>query len=418
MVTATKTPRRKTPSSKSTKSQGTASAPSRSDRTSTTKKPKSQKKELATPKREVLYDRLRTQLATPLTADKAKELLGWQEESENVKFGTEFHLRLPAAKDQQGVKVRCNNNISNRHLSLGTVMVLRQEILRGNWQLNGEPIIIGRTGLILNGQHTLIALALAALEWTAKQGQWDNWKTEPTIDKLVVFGIDETDAVVNTIDTGRPRTLADVIFRSEYFKTVDRRDRQRLARMLDHAIRITWARTGAGSDAYAPRRTHAEALDFLSRHTKLLDAVRHIYEENGTTNTVGKYLSPGYSSGLLYLMAASGTGEDGEYSVTAQPSEQLVDFKYWDKACEFFVLLAAGDVKFDPVRQALSAMIQEDGGSMAERIAILIKAWGLFVSNKRMTTDALALEYSKDEDGIPVLTDSPCLGGIDLGDPV
>lgn len=419
MVTGTTTKTAKKQLKKSTKSQDSASNPSRSDTLSDAKQKPTKKKEPIQQKRETLYPSIRTEMGCPLTADTAKKLLGWQEETENVKFKSDFQLRLPASGGKEGTKVCCTNNIANRHLSMSVVALLKQEILRGNWQLNGEPIIVGSTGLILNGQHTLIALILAAMEWHDSQGKWnDKWKTEPTIDKLVVLGIEESDDVVNTLDTGRPRTLTDVIYRSEYFANVHPRDRIRLARMLDHAIRFTWSRTGAGSDAFAPRRTHAESLDFLRRHQRLLEAVKHVYEENGNTNTVGKYLSPGYASGLLYLMASSKTSEDGEYSVAAQPSEDIIDFSLWEKACEFFVALAAGDAKLDAVRQSLSALIQEDGGSIAERVAVLIKAWGLFVSSKRITTDNLALEYTRNEDGIPILTDSPSVGGIDLGDPV
>lgn len=363
--------------------------------------------------REVIYPEVQTQLGV-IDVEKAKALLGWTEESENVKFNDEFLLKTPG---DDGVKVRCTNNVINRPLYMSIVRTLTQEILRGRWRLNGEPIIVGRTGLILNGQHTLIALILAAIEWSKSQGKWgDFWPEEPTIEKLVVFGIEETDEVVNTLDTAKPRSLADVIFRSEIFADVHRRDRTKLSKMLDFGIRFAWSRTGAGSDAYAPKMTFSEALDFLHRHPRMKDCVKHIYEENGTNNSIGKYLTPGASSGLMYLFAASATDEDGPYHVSSSPSEEMIDMSRWEKAAAFFVELAGGSPKMDEVRRAIGAMMEEQEASQAARVAVLIKAWGSYVLGRPIKAKDLALEYTNDDDGLPVLTDSPYAGGIDLGD--
>src|SRR5690606_21493596 len=163
------------------------------------------------PKREVIYPEVELNLCAgeeSLTAEQAKALLGWQEESENIKLrSNEF---VPLIKNHLGIKVRLNHNLTNRPLYSGIVDKLMQEILNGNWRFNGEPIIVGNTGMILDGQHTLISLILAAAKWHEKSGQYkDKWKTEPTIDKLIVYGVSEEDSVVNTINTGKERSFYD-----------------------------------------------------------------------------------------------------------------------------------------------------------------------------------------------------------------
>jgi len=83
-----------------------------------------------------------------MTPDQAKKLLGWSQESEHIKFGSNYLLL-----DEYGEKVRCYNNVTNRPLYPNIYKTLRQEHLRKKWQMNGEPVIIGRTGLILNDPH-------------------------------------------------------------------------------------------------------------------------------------------------------------------------------------------------------------------------------------------------------------------------
>lgn len=367
------------------------------------------------PEREVIYPQIKTVLEEQLTADKAKELLGWEEESENIKFRDEYLLR-----DMKGTKIRCNNNVINRPIYLGNVERIRQDILRGNWKFNGETIIVGKTGYILNGQHQLVALILSHQEWEEHRGKWCNtWNEEPpSISKLVVFGVEEDDDTVNTMDTCKPRTLADVLYRSKFFAdVVSSRDRRIVATMLQNAIRMLWYRTGASSDAFAPKQTHAESISFVERHPKLLECVRHIFEENGTSNAIGKYISPGFAAGLLYLMAACDTSEDGPYQVSDTPDESMLSFDAWEDACDFFVALAGGDVKLDAVRQAIAAVKDEEGGSIQACSAILIKAWSLYYAGKSITTKDVALEYVRDDDGFEYLAESPTVGGIDLGTP-
>ena len=341
---------------------------------------------------------------TAITAEQARELLGWTEVQGDGLF-----------KDRNGKSVRCLNNVTNRPLYRAVVETLKQEHLRRRWQFNGEPLIIGRTALVLNGQHSLISLVLAVQEWLADQGRWPGWETEPTMDKLIIYGVSEDDDTVNTMDTCKPRTLADVIYRSEFFTAAKEGDRKKAARMLDYAIRLLWHRTGAGIDAFAPRRTHAESLHFFNQHPRLLEAIRHVYEEDDE-GQLRKYLGPGYLAALLYLMGAAKT-DPAAYHSSDTPDESLLDFGLWSKACDFVVLLAGGGEQVQPLVDALTRMINDGGGSIHQRCALLAKAWQCYAEDGPVTTKGLTLSYVTDEHGMKKLGECPTVGGIDLGDP-
>lgn len=388
---------------------------SKSGEASSPKKPEPKKVEI----REVLYPTIDVQLAIgpdAITAAKAKELLGWRVGSENVKLKKD-HIFV---RDMNGESVYMENNVINRPIYLGNVTTIKQDILQHRWQLNGETIIVGKTGQILNGQHTLIALVFACQEYEKNPGKWSHaWESEPTIEKLVVFGIDESDAVVDTIDTPKPRSLMDVVFRSSFYGNVRRKDRAVLSAMLQHAVKFVWRRTGANTDVFRPKMTHSEGIDFIERHPRILQSITHIFEENGSTNSLKDLLTPGYCAALHYLMAASATDEDNAYWTTTNPSEELIDFSRWDKANDFWVLLAAGDPNLVAVRQAIAAGESDDyiQSTPLSKMSIIIKAWSQWIAGKVPTPKTLALDYVTNDDGVPVLSEIPDLGGIDLGEP-
>lgn len=370
------------------------------------------------PGRKVVYTEISVKVCTgpdALTCQQAKELLDWEEESSKVKFGTgHIHEIAPL----YGCKVRCRNNVANRPIYPNVLRALKQEILRRRWRLNLENIIIGRTGQVLNGQHRLISLVLAAKEHQQHPEQWaDYWQTEPTIETSIGFGTDESDDVVNTMDTCKPRSLADVIYRSRYFADWTYRPRRIASRMLDHAVRIVWHRTGAGADAFAVRRTHSEALHFIERHPRLLECVKHVYEEDGSDKRITAYLTPGYAAGLLYLMGSAASHTD-TYHHAASPNEELLNWDLWQRACDYFVVLAGAGPETAALRTARAELLQvADGARNAERWALVIKGWLCYAADKPITQQRVKLQYTTDQDGYAILTECPTTGGIDLGSP-
>lgn len=360
----------------------------------------------------------------PITSEVAKELLGWEEEEEGgSKFGSNYLLI-----DRFGKKIRCTNNITNRPLYLSNMEACVQEVLRGRWVINGETIIIGQTGKVLNGQHQLCGVILAEQDRLKDRKMWEHL-TEPLyIEKLVVFGIEETDVVINTMDTCKPRSLADVIYRSPYFQKSTQTDRQLASRILDHAIKQLWIRTGVylPENGFSLRRTHAEAIDLVERHKKLLKCVAHIMkcnkrekvegDENDTSGVISTYLPLGYAATALYLMATSGSDPE-KYMGKEEPNEKGLDWSKWDIACQFWE-----DFKtdaFDPLRKAIAGLQDEESGvagRLTEKDYLVIKAWELYLENKKMTSRNLVIKYNDpDANGRITLKDIPELGGIDLG---
>lgn len=343
----------------------------------------------------------------------AMKLLGWQEDV----GGKHFIL-----KDLDGKKIVCTNNTNNRPFDRASADALCQKILRMQWQLNLENIIIGETGIVLDGQHRLIALVLAKQHWEKSPGTWIGWQEEPHIVTSIAYGGNESDEVVNTINTGRERSLVDVLFRCDMLQKL-KGDRKQNAKVVDWALRTVWRRTGTGEEAFSKEfsrlyRTHEESLDFLERHPSILKCAKHVIEED-SDKKIRRYLQPGGAAGLMYLMASSKTKceDNGNgYFEVSSPSEKLLDMSRWNKAEEFFVELASGK-KLKAVAEALGPDYYEDvEPSFNEKFGVLVKAWNLFCRNKAVKVEEIVLEYETDGEGVSHLAETPTVGGVDIGD--
>lgn len=385
------------------------------------KTPPKDKSEPISNGREVLYHEPEVRLCVGPDAlgwEAAKEILGWEEETEERKFGNESLLT-----DINGKKVRCYNNTNNRPFQRASSDTIAADILRGYFKFNGESMIVGNTGLTLSCQHRLAALVLAHQKWEKDKESYPFWgDSPPVIDCILVFGVDEADDVVNTLDTGKPRTLSDVLYRSEYFSGMTGKDREKAARIAAYGVRTLWLRTGASATAFTPKRTHSEMIEFIERHSRLIDCVKHIHEENDG-GKVDKFIGAGYAAGLMYLMSAC--EDDGDqYRLADPPSEDKLAHDNFDKASEFWTLLAGGAKELSAIRTTLGDIINSSGdgedetgdASLGEKTALVVKAWNLFQAGAKITPEKLKLEYHTDDDGIKQLAECPVVGGIDVGD--
>jgi hypothetical protein len=305
-----------------------------------------------------------------------------------------------------GEKVICWNNAHNRAFDEEWCKALIQTILYGHWAgphtipgetVNGETIRISKYGRVLSGQHQLTALILAA-EVMAKhreQGvdhpdrpKYPTWSKHgaPFIETIVVRGLSEDPRVLMTVDYVKPRTVADVFYTSDTFKSATPPDRKELCRTLAGAVDFLWTRTKA-----LGYRTHPEVVGFLERHKKLLKCVEHLHTTNSVAGgrKIGELrLTAGRCAALMYVMASSGPGTDGDvYRNEDPPSEKNLDWSLWDLAEEFWTLLADGQ-DYLPLRRALRRLVpmakvsgdreraEADGiERIAEKLAILAKAW-------------------------------------------
>lgn len=86
----------------------------------------------------------------------------------------------------------CDNQ-DNRRLNHRNIVFLADAIKQGEWFMNGEAIIYGADGLLLNGQHRLWAIIRAEL----------------SVDVMVVRGVDKQ--AFKTLDSGRTRRAGEVL---------------------------------------------------------------------------------------------------------------------------------------------------------------------------------------------------------------
>jgi hypothetical protein len=371
-----------------------------------------------------------------ITSGKAQALLGWETETAyKERTGNEEGYGDEALlTDEMGDKILCTNNLGNRPFRETEARKYAQDILTRNWAgptsmpgetVNGETIIIGRTGKVMSGQHRLIGLVLARQIWEKQQLAYKQyWPSEPVLESIVVFGVSESQAVIKTLDNVIPRTLADTISTAETFrldkdgKLRKSSERKELSKMLDTAIDLVWRRTHAGEGQVLHYQTHSASFDFAERHKKLEDCVKHLFEENSGRALTKLSLSAGQCAGLMYLMASSASDVD---AYLAKRDESVLDWSLWEKAEDFWVALAGDSDDLKPVGVALKSLVDPDsetGGPISEKHATLIKAWELFSKDEPITEEALQLDYVTDTDGITSMNRPwPTLLGIDLGDP-
>lgn len=90
-------------------------------------------------------------------------------------------------------RVMLSHNTKNRKLNQNHVRRLQAAMEAGEWWMNGEAIIFGQDGTLLNGQHRLFAIIASGV----------------SVDVLVVRGINRQ--AFRTLDGGRVRTTGEVL---------------------------------------------------------------------------------------------------------------------------------------------------------------------------------------------------------------
>jgi hypothetical protein len=142
--------------------------------------------------------------------------------------------------------LKCNKN--NRPVRKNHVAFLAREILEGNWQVNGQAIVIADDEQILDGQHRLLAVIEAG----------------KNIQTLVVYGI--TPEAFRTIDTGAVRTGADAL--TLHFQEVP----QYLIKSISTAVQ--WCekmeRGNIRGGGRVMKLSNTDVIDYVKKHMTLI----------------------------------------------------------------------------------------------------------------------------------------------------
>lgn len=132
-------------------------------------------------------------------------------------------------------------NCKNRKLSQKTVDRYASDMKEGRWESNGQGIILTAEGKLLDGQHRMAAVVQA----------------QCNVGMLVVRGVPE--AAFHTMDSGRARTLSDVLSVRGFANTA----------LLGAVARTSWTYASGAIVGYTPTKAALER--FILDHDYLSD---------------------------------------------------------------------------------------------------------------------------------------------------
>ena len=249
-------------------------------------------------------------------------------------------------------------NDGNRHLRPSHVRFLRDQILNGEWQLNGQPIVIADDGTLLDGQHRLHAVVEA----------------DTAVPTLVVYGVDKMAYL--SMDTGIRRTPADVV-EKEYPEAT--KDLCMAAATGVHWSCVIEARFHgyAGSIGGKNRATNAHVVTYLAANPHIWSCAERLLEFPKNARPV----SIGQGTGLYYQFMKRDR----------------------DTADEFMRRFFTGeDLKMNDPEYILRAALQKDAQRQAHwsppaRVKMVVKTWNRIRSGK--TTAKYNVAMRGDEKG-------------------
>lgn len=223
----------------------------------------------------------------------------------------------------------------NRKVNLGKVHKYKNQILRGQWKLNGESIKFDTNNQLRDGQHRLIAVI----------------QTNTPIEIFVTYNLDPSS--VGTLDTGNMRSNSDFLY-------------------MDGNINTHLGAAVAGVIS----RYRSNTLRLQSSESPSYSEVQEIYAEFPNINSFISDLRP--LSIMVPMSIACGLG-------------LLFNKVNQEKCKEFFAGLISGanmepdDPRFVLRERFFALKNQHKGKSQTYSCllaALMIKAWNSFIKNE------------------------------------
>lgn len=177
-----------------------------------------------------------------------------------------------------------SQNKANRKVSANNLNKIKASMNRGEWVLNGEAIKVSRDGRVLDGQHRLIA----AIE------------TGTTFKTLIVYGL--PDSAQDSMDTGKSRTLADVLSIRGY-KNATSLAATTVAIMRGEAL---GTKAGAISQWGSGVITNKQAMERIDAEPELTELPTIV----GQHSKIGL---PARTAGYLFYLFSAIDSEDASY---------------------------------------------------------------------------------------------------------
>lgn len=246
-------------------------------------------------------------------------------------------------------------NLNNRHINARTVDRYSKQMKAGEWQVNGEPIMFSAKGNLLNGQHRLSAIVASN-----------------KIVAIPVFRGVAEDAI-KTIDTGRPRSLADHLKIHGYSA-----DSGLGLTVIAATIRIVFDFNADG--LFTQRRvkiTPTEAIKYLEEHPAIFDSAKFVVDHRSKSPVPISIIVA-----LHYLLRKIDCVEADEFI------EKFFTGEDQAKGSPILALRAKLDFSAKERRQGNSNR-REDAG-------LIIKAWKAFVGGKDIAIGELQCKPTAD----------------------
>lgn len=242
-------------------------------------------------------------------------------------------------------------NVNNRPLNKANMNKLKTRMCNGQWDWNVPVIVIIDTlGRVHNAQHCATACIEAEGVRTSST-EWMQHFADLGMDQplsfrnlIVISGLPPE--VANHWDTGRMRSHADIVFRTELLQNDKRTQAQvvRLSTIAATASKFAYLRFALGRK----QRTsypfgHEDMISFLEQYPDLLRSVEFVYDEEAASGKDGKValskrMTLPQAALLHFLMSNSATTGDDDADDQDAIAEAGV------KADQFIKQIAMGGV--------------------------------------------------------------------------
>lgn len=246
---------------------------------------------------------------------------------------------------QMAQELLASNPAHQRKISRANLAKITSDIQYDRWGFTGEPIIKGISGRMLEGQHRCYGVV------NTGKGIW----------VVLVEGVD--DESFHLINTGKSRTIADAL------KIAGEKDTTNLAATLTQLVRYMRSATSVGTNAYV---TTSEVMSVLAMQPQVRESMKLCR-----------------SKALAQVTAA--TRVAWLHCVSQDWNKEKSD--------EFFSKLITGEMLAanDPVYHLRARLIADKASKKRmktrEVMALIIKAWNLFVAGKK----TMLLKYADTE---------------------